>query len=97
MDRMVRLSEDSYAAVLRLSAQLELRLGRKVSLSEAIEYLASRNGKRARAFWSKLRDKRVVGRGRKRTPLGTTVSSLKTPLVHVHLRKVHADMNRRFP
>ena len=96
MNRIVRLSEESYQSLTQTAARLQLRLKRKVSLSEAAEYLACKFNNNARGFWSKTRLDSKAGRGRERAFLGTTLLH-KHPLREVSLHEVHASINKRFP
>lgn len=89
---MVRVSPSAYRALSLSAASLQLRLGRRVSLSDAIDYLASCQRGSARRFWKFLKERRSSGRGRAR---GGAAEG--TPLVHIPMKSVHAAMNRRFP
>ena len=71
MHRMVRVSNAAYLKLAETAGKLQFRLRHRVSLSEALDYLVHKKEKRARHFWSKLKEKRaknVGGRGRHRRP-----------------------------
>ncbi len=45
-----------------MAGELQAFLGRRVSLSDAIEYLLHKRERRARRFWRALKQKKAAGR-----------------------------------
>ena len=62
MNRMVRLNQKTYSKLHSVAGELQAFLGRRVSLSDAIEYLLHKRERRARRFWRALRGKKAAGR-----------------------------------
>jgi len=52
----------TYEKLAGTAGKLQIRLGRRVSLSDALAYLVSKQDKSARVFWSSLKEKRASGR-----------------------------------
>lgn len=68
---IVRLHAKAYSRLSRIAGELQQRLARRVSLSDALDYLLSRHDGKARGFWSDIRGKREsgkLGRGPRRSP-----------------------------
>ncbi len=60
--RTIRVTIKTYEKLAGTAGKLQIRLGRRVSLSDALAYLVSKRDKSARVFWSNLKEKSVSGR-----------------------------------
>lgn len=68
--RSIRVDLATYEKLATEAGKLQIRFGRRVSLSDALMWLVSKKNKSAREFWSKLKEKKAAGRaGRGKRPL----------------------------
>lgn len=56
--KIVRLDSESYRGLSRAAGRLQLRLGRPVSLSDALGYLVAKSESRTPGFLRMLRQKK---------------------------------------
>ncbi len=87
MHRMVRVDEKTYRKLHEIAGGLQKQLGHRVSLSDSLDYLLSRQQKRLRGFWKAIREKNELGRAG-RGPLRRArvrKTTQKQQLVHLHM------------
>lgn len=88
MHRMVRVEQKCYRKLHGIAGGLQRQLGRRVSLSDALEYLLHKRERSLRRFWGKMRQKQengLAGRGPAR----------KARKVSKKQQLVHSLMNHR--
>lgn len=88
MHRMVRVEQKCYRKLHGIAGGLQRQLGRRVSLSDALDYLLAKGDKSLRRFWGKMRLKEengLAGRGPVR----------KARKISKKQQLVHSPMNHR--
>lgn len=92
--RLIRVSQTAYLRLAREAGMLQARLGHRVSLSDALDYLLSKKAGRVRKYLAQMRQKRnLAGRGPKRKGFAPPVPSKTTPVVLT--RKNYSFSSRR--
>jgi hypothetical protein len=84
--RLIRASNSAYLRLAQTAGKLQARLGHRVSLSDALDYLLYKRAGKARTFFKQMKEKRhLVGRGPERRILAKL--RVKKPTSLVHTRK----------
>ncbi len=83
--QLIRVSSSAYLRLARAAGELQARMGHRVSLSDALDYLLHKRSGKARRFFRQLKKKRnLLGRGARRQKKASPVvskSPKKAPLV----------------
>jgi hypothetical protein len=58
--QLVRLAKPSYTRLSRLAGRLQHRVGKRLSLNDAVEYLLAKAEGRTPAFWRALKARKKI-------------------------------------
>ena len=65
--QLIRVSSSAYLRLARAAGELQSRMGHRVSLSDALDYLLHKRSGKARRFFKQLKKRRhLLGRGARR-------------------------------